>query len=225
MCNDYELDMALEEMNAAIDRQLGLDLVVPPNFVEGMANRPYARRVYPRYFGLILRPIDPAAAEPALEPAGAAWGLVPGFHRGTLKEWRGATNNARCEDMAAKPSFRSAVKSRRCLIPATGFYEWTGPKGSKTRHRIARKDGDLLVFAGLWETFRSPDEGPIDTYTMVMTDALGDHDVAPFHDRQPVPLDRVGARTWLDLKADYAPLLTGPSDRTYVMDPPNPVAA
>jgi putative SOS response-associated peptidase YedK len=225
MCNDYELDMALEEMNAAIDRQLGLDLPlqIPLNFEAAQANRPWARRVYPRYNGLILRPMDADAPEKGLEPAVAYWNLTPGYRTEPLKAWAFACNNARSEDMATKATFRGAVKRRRCLIPATAFYEWTGKtKGQKVRHKIQRADGDLLLFAGLWETARPGDEGPIDTFSMVMTKADGDQDIARFHNRQPVLLDRAGAKTWLDLTADWQPLMAGAPLATYVMDPPEP---
>jgi putative SOS response-associated peptidase YedK len=225
MRNDYELNMALEEMNAAIDRQLGgdLPLQIPLNFEAGQANRPWNNRVFPKTYGLVLRPIDPAEPGRRIEPAVAWWNLTPARHTEPLKAWVYACNNARSEDMAEKSTFRSAVKRRRCLIPATAFREWTGKtKGKKVQHKIERRDGELMLFAGLWETAHPADQGPIDTYSMVMTAAAGDDDVAPFHNRQPVLLDREGAQTWLNLEADWRPLMHGPLPATYQFDPPEP---
>jgi putative SOS response-associated peptidase YedK len=225
MCNEYELNMALEEMNAAIDRQLGQDLPLqlPLNFEASQANRPWGKRVFPHTFGLILRPIDPAAPQAGIEPAVAYWNLTPARHTAPLKAWTYSCNNARSEEMTVKSTFQSALKRRRCLIPATAFREWTGKtKGKKVKHTIERRDGDLMLFAGLWETAHPADQGPVDTYTMVMTPAVDGHDVAPFHNRQPVLLDRASARTWLDLEADWRGLMGGPPPATYKFDPPEP---
>lgn len=113
---------------------------------------------------------------------------------------------------------------RRVLNAVTSFTEWTGPKGTKTAHAISRRDGGVLFFAGLWDRCDT-DDAPADSYTMVMIDALGDDDVARFHNRQPVFLDRDRADTWLDLTVDPALILSGPPSRTYAADPPDPVVA
>ena len=76
--------------------------------------------------------------------AEARWWLVPSWWKKELKDLP-PMFNARAETVAEKPSFRSAFKSRRCLIPATCFYEWTGDKGSKQKHRIARVTGVPLI--------------------------------------------------------------------------------
>lgn len=226
MCNDYELDMLLEEMNEAIDRQLGLQLRLPlPAPGHNATAMEIPRSLYPRRMGLILRPFDPGNPYEGLIPELAYWNLTPGFHRKPLKEWRASTNNCRSEDMADKPSFKNALRKRRCLIPATSFFEWTGPKGTKTRHRIQRQGGDLMLFAGLWETALTPDQGPVPTYTMVMRGAADNDDVAPFHDRQPILMNRDTAATWLDLTVDHTSALEPPPAGTYVVDPPEPVAA
>jgi putative SOS response-associated peptidase YedK len=62
-----------------------------------------------------------------------------------------ATFNARVEGVEAKPTFRNAFKSRRCIIPASGFFEWTGPKTDRTPHYFSDTDGQILAFAGLWD--------------------------------------------------------------------------
>lgn len=217
MCNAYNLKTNLAEIGVASRSWLGRDLVLPPGVTPESSNLQVPQAVYPRRDGLILRPV-----EGGLEPAVAHWNLTPFFNRGGLKAWKASTNNARSETMATSPAFREAFRRRRCIIPATSFTEWTGPKGSKTAHAISRKDGGMLFFAGLWDRCDT-DDGPADSYTMVMIDALGDDDVARFHNRQPVFLDRDRADTWLDLMADPAPILKGPEPGTLVADPPEPV--
>ncbi len=77
------------------------------------------------------------------------WGLVPMWWQKALKSFP-ATFNARAEGIATKPMFRDAFKRRRCIIPASGFYEWTGKKGDKTPHLFSAADGSsILAFAGL----------------------------------------------------------------------------
>jgi putative SOS response-associated peptidase YedK len=217
MCNAYNLKTNLAEIGAASRSWLGRDLVLPPGVTPESSNLQVSQSVYPRRDGLILRPI-----EDGLEPAVAHWNLTPFFNKGGLKAWKASTNNARSETMATSPAFREAYRRRRCIIPVTSFTEWTGPKGTKTAHAISRKDGGMLFFAGLWDRCDT-DDGPADSYTMVMIDALGDDDVARFHNRQPVFLDRDRADTWLDLTADPVPILKGPVAGTLVADPPEPV--
>ncbi|HRD29935.1 MAG TPA: SOS response-associated peptidase family protein, partial [Caulobacter sp.] len=89
------------------------------------------------------------------------------------------------------------------------------------RHSITAADGGLLFAAGLWED-STPDEGPLVSYTMVMAATAPGDDMAPFHDRQPVLLDAGRAATWLDLTADYAPILRALPPRTLAFDPPEP---
>ena len=81
------------------------------------------------------------------------WGLVPSWWGRPLKELP-ATFNARAETVAVKAMFQSAFKSRRCIIPASGFCEWTGPRKERTPHYFSSPDGALLAFAGLWECWR-----------------------------------------------------------------------
>ena len=84
------------------------------------------------------------------------WGLVPYFWKKSLKEVP-ATFNARAETVAEKPMFRDAFKRRRCIIPASGFFEWTGEKGGKQPHLFTAADGSpILAFAGLWDRWIDP---------------------------------------------------------------------
>lgn len=120
----------------------------------------------------------------------ARWWLVPAWWKKELKDLP-PMFNARAETVAEKPSFRSAFKSRRCLIPATCFYEWSGPKGSKQKHCISRADGAPLAFAGLWEEWRQPDGEPLRSCTIITT--TPNAVMEPIHNRMPVIL---GADAW-----------------------------
>jgi putative SOS response-associated peptidase YedK len=120
------------------------------------------------------------------------WGLLPSWYR--------APNagplliNARAEGIADKPAFREAIRRRRCLIPADGFYEWQGAKGAKVAHAIRRRDGGLLAFAGLWEAWAAPD-GRLATCAIVTCPANAT--LAPIHDRMPVVIDPADFALWL----------------------------
>ena len=84
------------------------------------------------------------------------WGLVPYFWKKSLKEVP-ATFNARAETIAEKPMFRDSFKRRRCIIPASGFFEWTGEKGEKQPHLFTAADGSpILALAGLWDRWIDP---------------------------------------------------------------------
>ena len=111
--------------------------------------------------------------------------------------------NARSETVASTAAFRESFRRRRCLVPADGFYEWTGDKGAKTKHLITAADGAWFCMAGLWDRAETAD-GPIESFT-ILTTAAGE-DMTAIHDRQPVILDREDWARWLDLKADVADL-------------------
>jgi len=120
----------------------------------------------------------------------ARWWLVPSWWKKDLEELP-SLFNARAEGIAEKPSFRSAFKHRRCLIPASCFYEWSGPKDAKTKHRIARVDGQPLALAGLWEEWRQPDGETLRSCTIITT--TPNAVMEPIHNRMPVIL---GADAW-----------------------------
>ena len=106
--------------------------------------------------------------------------------------------NARSESIAEKPSFRSAFKKRRCLIPADGFYEWKGEKGRKQPMFITSPDRKPFAFAGLWETWRKKDD-PDSTYkscTIITTRASDS--IRDIHHRMPVILKPSAYESWLD---------------------------
>lgn len=132
-------------------------------------------------------------------PAGAAlaaslrWGLVPRWARDPVIGAK--LNNARAETVAEKPSFREAFRRRRCLIPASGFYEWRAQAGRKQPYYVHPAHGELFAFAGLWETWRGPD-GALQTCAIVTTDANAT--MEPIHDRMPVIVARRDYARWLN---------------------------
>ena len=121
------------------------------------------------------------------------WGLIPSWAKDP--KIGSKMINARAETLAEKPSFRTALKRRRCLVVADGFYEWKKTGSGKTPMYIQLKDGQPFGFAGLWEVWQSPEDGLIKTCTIITTtpNAL----LAQIHDRMPVILPREAYDTWL----------------------------
>lgn len=95
------------------------------------------------------------------------WGLIPFWFKGPSIGSR--LINARAESAAEKPAFRSAFKSRRCLVPADGYYEWKKDKGGKKQPYFARNaDGNTFAFAGLWETWQPTEGEPVESCTILL---------------------------------------------------------
>ncbi len=123
------------------------------------------------------------------------WGLIPSWAKDPAK--LPTLINARADSAADKPAFRAAMRRRRCLIPADGFYEWQKTdKGRKVPHFIHRPDGGPFAFAGLWETWSDPQGGEIDTAAILTTDA--NRTLAPLHDRMPCIVRPEDFDRWLD---------------------------
>ncbi|MCD8351149.1 MAG: SOS response-associated peptidase [Planctomycetaceae bacterium] len=125
----------------------------------------------------------------------AKWGLVPSWSRDATFAAR--CINAKAETASEKPTYRDAFRLRRCLVPASGFYEWRREPGSKKRtpFYFSPRDGDELAFAGLWEVWRGGGEDSV-SFTILTTAA--DATVAPVHDRMPVILPPDKWEAWLD---------------------------
>jgi putative SOS response-associated peptidase YedK len=104
--------------------------------------------------------------------------------------------NARSETAAAKPAFRDALRFRRCLVPADGFYEWKRAGKEKQPYCFEVNDGGLFAFAGLWERWRDPAGKPIETCSILTT--TPNAVASAVHDRMPVILDPNGYDLWLD---------------------------
>jgi len=125
----------------------------------------------------------------------ARWGLTPAWWKKPLKELP-ATFNARAESVATKPMFKAAYAKRRCIIPASGFYEWTGEKGKRQPHYITPTDQTVFSFAGLWEKWIDPSTGkPLRSATIIITDAQ--EPIRSLHDRMPVMLAAEDFELWL----------------------------
>jgi putative SOS response-associated peptidase YedK len=100
--------------------------------------------------------------------------------------------------LAEKPAFRAAFRSRRCVVPASGFYEWRRQgKGPKRPFLIRRKDGQLMGLAGLWETWTDRATGEVVTTCAIVTCPPNEL-MAELHDRMPVILDPADYDAWLD---------------------------
>jgi putative SOS response-associated peptidase YedK len=123
------------------------------------------------------------------------WGLIPSWATDPTIGYK--LVNARSETVAEKPSFRSAFKQRRCLIPASAFYEWqkTGAR-SKQPYCIRPRDGGLFALAGLWERWHDPHGEQVETCTILTTEA--NDLIRSLHDRMPVILDPSAEALWLD---------------------------
>ena len=145
---------------------------------------------------------DGAGRELAL----ARWGLVPSW----AKDLGIGTRmiNARAEGLETKPAFKAAIEKRRCIIPATGFFEWQGVAGRKQPFAITLPDRHVFGFAGLWERWRPANGDPVDTFTIVTTEA--NEAVAKIHDRMPVILPRESEDAWLHAAATEARKLLTP---------------
>ncbi len=129
------------------------------------------------------------------------WGLVPFWAKDAAIGRR--LINARLDSLADKPAFREALTRRRCLIPASGFYEWGVDAAGKKQPFFVRPRGEpLLAIAGLWERWRAPSGEPLETCVIVTTEANAT--LAPIHDRMPVVLTRAAQDVWLDARSDVA---------------------
>ncbi len=124
------------------------------------------------------------------------WGLIPSW----VKDPREFSTliNARSETAAEKASFRASLRHRRCLVPADGFYEWTGKPGSKRPHLISPRGGGLLAMAGLWDHWLGADGSEIETMAILTTSA--NRPVSALHDRMPVILAPEHFDQWLDCR-------------------------
>lgn len=146
------------------------------------------------------------------------WGFIPSWVK-ELKPGKPLIN-ARSETIMEKPSFRNAIRRRRCLIPADGFYEWVGDvPGKKQPQYIHRVDNGLFAFAGIWEHWLAPDGSEIETAAIITTEP--NSVVAEIHDRMPAIIQPRDFELWLDhsyedAKAAHALLIPAPNeDFTY----------
>ncbi|AFM16186.1 hypothetical protein Mycch_1384 [Mycolicibacterium chubuense NBB4] len=132
------------------------------------------------------------------------WGLLPPWTKavdGGGPDTKGPLLiNARSDKVTSSPAFRSSAKSKRCLVPMDGWYEWKGQKGAKTPFYMHAGDGEPLFMAGLWSTWRPKDAPkdapPLLSCTIITTDAAGP--LADIHDRMPLTVSDADWDRWLD---------------------------
>ncbi len=123
------------------------------------------------------------------------WGLVPSWAKDASVGSR--MINARVETVAEKPAYGRLLRRQRCLVPASGFYEWKREGGRRIPFYFHLRDDALFAFAGLWDVWTNPEgQGEVHSYTLITCPANAV--VAPIHDRMPVMLEREAEEAWLD---------------------------
>jgi putative SOS response-associated peptidase YedK len=141
-----------------------------------------------------LAPVLRRAPDGKAELCLLRWGLVPSWARDIKIGY--SLINARSETVREKPSFRSAIKSRRCVLPLSGFIEWKREGEKKRPFRIFLAGNPIMSVAGIWEEWRSPVGELLETFSILTTSA--NRFMSPIHDRMPVILSPVGEARWLD---------------------------
>ncbi|MFN3523949.1 MAG: SOS response-associated peptidase [Phenylobacterium sp.] len=211
MCNAYGLNQPIGRL---VEDFQGL---MPFVFDEGRIPNLEPREMFrPTNRAPVLRPVDPADPSAGVAMTELRWWLVPFFHKGAVKDWKAMCTNARAETIATTAAFREPFKRRRCIVPASHFFEWkkvdpANPKGEKIKMRISAVGRDVFYFAGLWDRSNPSDhDGPLESFTLA-TCAPGP-DMAEIHNRQPVILDAERAAAWLKLDGPGQELLkAGPA--------------
>ncbi|HLN49900.1 MAG TPA: SOS response-associated peptidase [Steroidobacteraceae bacterium] len=154
----------------------------------------------------------------------ARWGLVNRWAKDNSRASQ--CINAKAETVEVRPSFRDAFKKRRCVVPADGFYEWTGPKGARQPLWIHRADGKLILFAGLYEDWFPEKDKPETTFTIITCEPNAV--TRPIHNRMPVILEEHAADDWMEPgEADplsHKRLLIPAADDVLLAQPASPLA-
>lgn len=174
----------------------------PPAAIRALFGYPEQPNFPPRYNVAPTQPVPVVRlSEGRRQFALVRWGFIPGW----VKDPKTVSLliNARAESVLDKPAFRNAVRRRRCLIPADGFYEWREAAGRKQTYFVRRKDGDPFAFAGLWETWTGPNGEELDTAAIVTT--LANRALSFIHGRMPVILPPDAFDLWLDCAKVDAP--------------------
>lgn len=179
MCGRYSLTTPAEAVRAYFD------------FVE-LPNLPPRANIAPRQDVAAVRL---GADDGARHFVWLRWGLIPSWAKEAGIGDR--MINARRESVAEKPAFRAAIRSRRCLIAADGFYEWRNEGGRKQPYRISLPGTDVFAFAGIWERWRDPQSNEaVETCAILTTEAAAA--LRPIHHRMPVILDPADFTAWLN---------------------------
>jgi putative SOS response-associated peptidase YedK len=197
MCGRYVFTSTAEAML----KLFGLTMDQPP---------PDRYNIAPGQYCLAVR-----AGEGGAEPASLRWGLVPHWAKDPAIAYR--MINARSETAAEKPAFREALARRRCLIPASAFYEWQGEKPPKQPYAIYPEDHGPFAFAGVWERWGDPEQ-PLETFSILTRAA--DEGIAWLHHRMPVVMAPERFEVWLGGPADAAAdLLHAPTPFAWATHP------
>lgn len=192
-------------------------LAVQPEDVEAEFSMIRIEWFPPRYNIAPTQPILVVRGERgARQPALVRWGLIPSWTKDLSA--MPLLFNARSETAADKPAFRGSYRHRRCLIPATGFYEWRkDANGKKQPFYLQPAKGGIVAFAGLWDEWADDKGNIIDTATILTTAA--NRELAPIHERMPVVVPREQYDLWLGLDADRGAkagqILLPPPDGTF----------
>lgn len=154
------------------------------------------RKLHPRYNIAPTQhvPIIRESATGGRRLSSVRWGLVPHWAKDITIGNR--LINARCETAHEKPAFRQAIRARRCIIPASGFFEWASTPSGKIPHYITMRDGTPLALAGIWDSWKSHDGETLETFAILTTTA--NSLIATLHDRMPVLLHPTEFELWLD---------------------------
>ena len=179
MCGRFSLDATWDELRAWYDL-LGPAANLEPRY--NIAPTQTTAVLTLQAGGMMLSPMR--------------WGLIPSWVRDRGKFPN--LINARSETAAGKPSFRSALRDRRCLVPASGYFEWKEQDGSKLPYYISLNGGGMMMFAGLWEAWQSPgDSQDTETLSFAVLTTGASPAIANIHHRMPVIVDRDQGREWL----------------------------
>jgi len=182
MCGRYGRDIPWPEVYAAMN-------LVRPTLADAPNMAP-EWDVRPTTFQWIARQCDDG-----VELVKARWGLIPFWHKGGVKDFKLTTFNARSETVATAAAFKGAFARKRCLVPASCWFEWTGEKGAKTKWRFTSKDEPWFCFAGIWDRCATLDAGEVQSFT-ILTKASGGP-LTAYHDRAPVVVPREHWGAWL----------------------------
>jgi putative SOS response-associated peptidase YedK len=171
-----------------------------------------ARNLQPHYNIAPTDTVDAViSADGASQLVPMRWGLVPAWWKKALKDLP-ATFNARAETVAEKPIFRDAFRRRRCIIPASGYYEWRKARDGRQPYYISAADAGVLSFAGLWDRWTHPQTGePLNSCTIIVTEANAF--TRSVHDRMPALLEPADAAGWLGGTAGTELLRPAAEDR------------
>lgn len=153
--------------------------------------------------GTLIPTLRPTARDSTRQPASIHWGLKSSW---AARPGGRALVNVRAETLAEKTTFRDALRSRRCVIPASGFYEWQTVGRTKKPWLFERLDKEPFAFAGLWEPPHESGESAPDTCALITT--TPNDIMQPIHDRMPVMLTPADCDVWLAPDAEAAKLIT-----------------